>query len=519
MQEQTMIPNNVKLFKKACITVLIVFVMFSKVRADFTGYEKIISPELFEQAGSSEDSHAIVVVTLKVASSSGTDNEATQQMILSSIKLQQKVIARLSSRNGKVESQLKNTPIFSAKVSKAGLMELSAMDEVLSIEKNWPMQLHTAQGIPLMKPGAYRNVSGGKGVAIAIVDTGFNYNHPALGMAGYPNDKIIGGYDFGEDDNDPMEGISRDHKGNMNPSYHGTASAGITAGNNSTEDSYIGGVATESKIYALKIADSNGHLSLMSMLKAWDWCITHQYDDPENPIMIISNSIGIPRFQASSYCDKRMPALSQTASKVVSKGIAVFVSSGNEYQTNSIACPSCLKDTISVGAVFDDNLSREESRWGKTAEDMVTPYSNSSEILDLLAPSNDAVTPGFPGNTYLTNFGGTSAACPYAAGAAAIIQSYHKNKFNRFLTVVQLKKIMVENGDLIRDKKSGITKPRINISKSVKGYDNLQTLSSPDVPQQKTNVQNFILDDLDISAQGEGNDNDKKGKTKTVVDY
>ncbi|NTW37562.1 MAG: hypothetical protein HGB17_15910, partial [Syntrophobacteraceae bacterium] len=43
----------------------------------------------------------------------------------------------------------------------------------------------------------------GGGVSIAIVDTGIDYTHSRLGGAGFPNDKAIGGYDYGGSANNP----------------------------------------------------------------------------------------------------------------------------------------------------------------------------------------------------------------------------------------------------------------------------------------------------------------------------
>jgi len=49
---------------------------------------------------------------------------------------------------------------------------------------------------------AYKKITG-KGQAVAILDTGVDYNHPALG--GGWGTTVIGGYDFVSNDNDPMD--------------------------------------------------------------------------------------------------------------------------------------------------------------------------------------------------------------------------------------------------------------------------------------------------------------------------
>ena len=53
-------------------------------------------------------------------------------------------------------------------------------------------------------------------IIIAIIDTGVDYNHPALGGGIGPDKIIIGGYDFIDNDDDPMDELG-----------HGTHIAGI----------------------------------------------------------------------------------------------------------------------------------------------------------------------------------------------------------------------------------------------------------------------------------------------------
>ena len=110
---------------------------------------------------------------------------------------------------------------FSAEVTPEGLQELTEIDEVVSIEKDEILHPHLAQGIPLMKASTVRDTYNynGSGISIAICDTGIDYTHPMLGDGGFPNSKVIGGYDTGQNDSNPMDGNG-----------HGTACAGIAAG-------------------------------------------------------------------------------------------------------------------------------------------------------------------------------------------------------------------------------------------------------------------------------------------------
>ena len=67
---------------------------------------------------------------------------------------------------------------------------------------------------------------------------------------------------------------------------------------------------------------------------------------------------------------------------------------------------------------------------------------------------------------YTGGFGGTSAACPYAAGAAAALQSAFKARTGAFLTPDQVKAYLTKYGDPITDPKSGIITPRINLART-----------------------------------------------------
>ena len=158
------------------------------------------------------------------------------------------------------------------------------------------------QALALANALEVRNMYNGQGVAIAIVDSGVDYRHPRLGGTGqvnpagqFPNTKVIGGYDFGDNDPDPLPSQAAAPAGIGAQTAHGTACAGIAAGNLGTVGDYVGGVAYNAKIYAVKIAaDANpAQWASDAALRAWDWCITHRNDDPQHPLLVISNSWGL----------------------------------------------------------------------------------------------------------------------------------------------------------------------------------------------------------------------------------
>jgi hypothetical protein len=90
------------------------------------------------------------------------------------------------------------------------------------------------------------------GKTIAIIDTGVAYTHPDLGGCLGPNCKVIGGYDFVNNDADPMD----DHG-------HGTHVAATAAGNG-----LFKGIAPDAKILGYKVLSAGGSGSGTAIIAA-----------------------------------------------------------------------------------------------------------------------------------------------------------------------------------------------------------------------------------------------------------
>jgi len=101
-----------------------------------------------------------------------------------------------SCKRGSGWIQFDNIAGFSAEVTPGGLKALQAHPSVISIEPVIVISTHLAQGIPLMHGMTYRSAYNGAGMSIAICDTGVDYNHPRLGGGGFPNSKVLGGFDL-----------------------------------------------------------------------------------------------------------------------------------------------------------------------------------------------------------------------------------------------------------------------------------------------------------------------------------
>jgi subtilisin family serine protease len=330
-------------------------------------------------------------------------------------KHQASVLSSLKSQDFMFRHRYENFCGFSGEVTVDGLAKLLDNPLVISIEPDRLLYPHLAQGIALINGTTYRSTYNGDGIAIAICDTGIDYTHPRLGGSGFPNNKVIGGYDCGDNDSDPMpfSGTDEDYA-------HGTCCAGIAAGDLGIVGDYIGGVAFNSKIYALKITSGSAESAWESdIIDAWDWCITHQYDRPAYPIMIISNSFGWGQYFSSTAAEAGNPSFSNAARRAVDAGITILASSGNDGYCSAICAPAAFSSVISVGAVYDAAFGDYQPcvsgsscvtkyftvgcdtgfyAVDHSAPDMVTSYSNTASFLNILAPSNQAYTTDIVGD-------------------------------------------------------------------------------------------------------------------------
>lgn len=401
-----------------------------------------------------------------------------------------RVVDRLPRGEAKVRQTFENLAGFSCEVTSSALAVLLSDPEVATVEPVRTFQPYSdKQSLELMKATEIRKTYSGQGVAVAIVDTGVDYTHPKLGgTATFPNSVVIGGYDFIETDPDPYPNEGE---------AHGTLCAGIVAGGAGDEGDYAGGIAPGAKIYALKVGGA-AEFSADAILAAWDWCLTHKNDDPNNPLLIVSNSFGIS-ISHPSPCDELWATDAQMVNLLVQNDISLFMASGNDGFCSGIGEPACLSKVISVGATYDADHgllaeaypyseplegtcdvhpydgSASGYIWGHsyTWADRVTYFSNVGENLALLAPGFGIVSPdirGAGGNEpgdYAT-WAGTSASCPFAAGAGAIVQSAAKSILGRFLTPDELKLVLRLGGDPTAvDRGPAGTVPRVNVEGAV----------------------------------------------------
>jgi subtilisin family serine protease len=215
----------------------------------------------------------------------------------------------------------------------------------------------------------------GEGVTIAVLDTGCDLDHPDL------TGNLLEGFNVLKPGTPP-----NDDNG------HGSHVTGILVAN----DNELGmvGVCPKAKVRPVKVLDRNGIGNMEQVSQGIKWAADAGCD-------LIVMSLGAP-FKAAQ--------VRKAIQYADSKNVITFCAAGNAGRTEEIYYPANYPETISVGAV-DQNFNRAN-------------FSNTGQNLDFMAPGVDIFST-VPDNWYAT-FSGTSMACPFAVGVAALLISYSK---------------------------------------------------------------------------------------------
>jgi subtilisin len=212
------------------------------------------------------------------------------------------------------------------------------------------------------------NSSMGKGVKVAVIDTGISRSHRDL------RGQVKGGTNI--------------VKGRMGG--HGTHVAGTIAA--AMNNRGIVGVAPDAQLYDVRAFKADGSAKLSDIIEGIDWSIRNGMD-------VINMSFGMP---------EPSQALARAISRARKRGITMVASAGNNG--GALEYPARYSGVVSVGAL-DQN--------GKLAN-----FSARGKGLKTSAPGV-GIRSTWLGNGYKT-LDGTSMAAAHASGLAALRKAREK---------------------------------------------------------------------------------------------
>lgn len=257
----------------------------------------------------------------------------------------------------------------------------------------------------------------GKGIVVAVIDTGCAINHSDL------KNNIIGGYNFTEEFGGDIT-IFEDTNG------HGTHVAGIIAG--SKNGTGIVGVAPDAKLLILKALNQYGSGSINSVVEAIHYAIDWRGPIGEK-VRVISLSLGTK---------KPDPNLHAAIKRAVANNILVVAASGNDgdgnTKTNEYRYPGAFEEVIEVGAI--------------NKEHKVAVFSNTNEFIDLYAPGENIYS------SYLNNryaiLSGTSMATPHVSGAIALLIEEYEKLLKKELNETEIFQLLMKHTTPINTKEN-----------------------------------------------------------------
>jgi len=320
----------------------------------------------------------------------------------SALQAKQQVLSAINETY--VEKEFDN--VFSGFTVKTSRQNIGKISAIVGVKNVYPDAIVQSSPYTMISanpiiPQSSTSVATGKGIKIGIIDTGIDYNHEAFGGGFGDTNTVAGGYDFVNNDSDPID-----------DNGHGTHVAGIIGGHSTT----INGLAVDAKFYAYKALDQNGSGTTSTVIAAIERAIA-------DSVQIINLSLGTP----SSGSDD---PLSIAVNRAVEAGIVVVVAAGNTGDYGTINSPGTAKLALTVGA---------------TNANAIASFSAKGPVTDQYQIKPDVVAPGVgilsakKGGGYV-QMSGTSMATPFATAIAAALKELHPD-----WSAIQIKDAIISN--------------------------------------------------------------------------
>lgn len=390
-----------------------------------------------------DDGVARVVVTLRPPGG-GTGQDWTATAIAAA---QFDVLAALDARDFRPLRQFRNVGALAGLVSRSGLATLEAHPLVARIDVDDVARKQLAESGPLIHADEARGMGyTGAGVIVAVLDTGADSGHVDVAISLAAERCFCDGCCPNGGSEDSGDGAAADGDG------HGTHVTGTIVAPGIDQPV---GIAPGAYVAAVKVLDDDGSGFTSDIVAGLDWVLSH----PE--IRVVNMSLGGGRY--STVCDDANSgtrAYADAISALRARGTLTVVSSGNSGYTDSVGAPACTNASLAIGAVYDANFG-SRSCDSSTAPDKVTCFSNSSPLVELLAPGSEITAAALGGGT--DTLSGTSMAAPHVTGAAAVLLQARPS-----LTPSQIIDVLKRTGRPVTDRRNNLTLPRIDLAAAVR---------------------------------------------------
>jgi subtilisin family serine protease len=282
----------------------------------------------------------------------------------------------------------------------------------------------------------------GTGMSVAVIDTGVDFNNPALGGGFGPNNKVIAGFDFADNTANPIATASQ----------HGTSIAGLIG----SDDPNDLGVAPGVNIVALRVTDSSNTASLTSIANALQWVINNhsQYNITSINMSLSDGGNYAQNWFANDNGDgERITSL---IGQLSAMNIPVIAATGNSFSgQQGEGFAAIVAGTISVTATdLSGNLLSSAQRLGSAI--------GGASATTIAAPGEGLTAPS--GDSGTATVEGTSFATALVTGGVTLLQDIYESRFGSLPTVDQIKSWIQQSATPVHDPVTGITVGELNLT-------------------------------------------------------
>jgi subtilisin family serine protease len=243
-------------------------------------------------------------------------------------------------------------------------------------------------------PEAWAAGYDGKGVKVAVLDTGVDDTHPDL------KGRIDAAKNFSEAA-DTVDRVG-----------HGTHVASTVAGSGAHSGGKYKGVAPGARLISGKVLDDSGSGQESGLIAGAQWAVAQG-------AKVINLSLGGPDSPGDDPLEQSVDELS------ASSGALFVIAAGNEGPAaGTVGSPGSAAAALTVGAVDRTDAMADFSSRGPTADGSLKPDLTAPGV-DIVAAKAAEGTEGAPAADGYVSMSGTSMATPHVAGAAAILAQRH----------------------------------------------------------------------------------------------